>query len=25
VENDLLVGCVTLPRLLEVLLPGRSA
>jgi CBS domain-containing protein len=24
VENDLLVGCVTLPRLLDVLLPGRT-
>jgi CBS domain-containing protein len=25
VENDLLLGCVTLPRLLEVLLPDRAA
>jgi CBS domain-containing protein len=25
VENDLLLGCVTLPRLLEALLPDRSA
>jgi len=25
VENDLLLGCITLPRLLDVLLQGRSA
>ena len=25
VENDLLLGCVTLPRLLDVLLPDRTA
>lgn len=24
VQNDLLIGCVTLPRLLDALLPGRS-